>query len=70
MRVIGANNDEVGVVLTREEAALITAALAAHSEQSLQSMHNRLYHATEVAFTFQPVMPMFDWLKKWVTGRL
>lgn len=73
MRVIAANNDEVGVVLTKAEAALITAALSAHNADSLRARWVQIYHVTEATCPIEPLklaMPMFDWLKKWVTGQL
>jgi hypothetical protein len=72
MRVIAANDDEVGVVLSRQEAAVITAALSVHNGHTLHHQLRMIYAPSEVTVS-QPMahaMPMFDWLKKWIVGRL
>lgn len=72
MRVVAANNDEVGVVLSKDEAAVILAAMAGNSERSLKHSLDLLFYRGEVNIDYplKHVMPMFDWLKKWINGRL
>jgi hypothetical protein len=72
MRVVAANHDEVGVVLSKAEAAIVTAALAGHTMESIGENLNLLYDGQEIAgvededAVGKRVMPMFDWLKDWV----